>query len=194
MRAAVRAVLTQVCAQQNMPAESVIMDKTVGELGLGMGRGVITIGSSEPALKAFQAMAKNRISSVGVLDDEAEVGKLLSQISTSDVLPIAGTGKFQLVGLPALEFISTAREIMDVVERRGRARPGTITVNPTFTLRRVIERLAATKVHRVYVQEGGRVVGVISLKDILKVVLHATGLESKPKAAAAVAAAAEEKK
>jgi len=163
---------------QHMPAVSEIMDKTVGELNLGMTKHVITIGSSEPALKAFKAMVDNRISSVGVLDDEAEVGKLLSQISTSDVLPIAGTGKFALVALPALEFISTAREIMDVVERRGRSRPGTITVNKTFTLRRVIERLAATKVHRVYVSEtGGRVVGIISLKDILKAVIAKLGVE-----------------
>lgn len=173
---------------QHMPKKSAIMDKTVAELGIGMGRSVITIGSSEPALKAFQAMVEYRISSVGVLDDEADVGKLVGQISTSDVLPIAGTGKFALVALPALEFITTAREIMDVVERRGRSRPGAITVNPSFTLRRVIERLAATKVHRVYVAESGRLVGIISLKDILKTVLKATGLESKPAAAAAAAA------
>lgn len=105
---------------------------------------------------------------------------------------LASAGTFFHAALPALEFVSKVRELSDV-KHKGQSRPNVITgacfrhtlsaagrcliphthacatVRSTFTLKQVIGRLAATKVHRVYVVDGeGKPAAVVSLKDLLR--------------------------
>lgn len=59
------------------------------------------------------------------------------------------------------------------IEANGNDRVPSFTVDPTTTLISAIEKIAATKCHRVWVVENatGKLAGVVSLTDILPFIL-----------------------
>jgi len=138
---------------------------------------VICIGEEEPVKKAFAIIIEKGLSAVGVTNDEYE---LFSCITTKDVrlfesIESAAIQRLSqsarkrrgtlLMELSAADFISHARKISDGY---GAARPSVIVVTPNTEMKTVIGKLAAAKVHRVFiVDDKRRPLGVISVSDIV---------------------------
>lgn len=66
----------------------------------------------------------------------------------------------QPVFLSAKDFCAMKKSTIDI---------GKATCNPKSTLKDVIEKLATMKFHRVFVAQDSKVVGVITLGDVLKI-------------------------
>jgi CBS domain-containing protein len=107
---------------------------------------------------AIVTMADSHVSSLPVVDMR---GRMLGVISNSDVLAAeAETGDGSLTTL----LDETVKSIMST-------RP--LAVSPQTTVREAAQQMLYADVHRLYVVEDDRVVGVISTMDIVRAV--ATG-------------------
>merc|ERR550537_176199 len=167
----------------NMEKLGDLQYKTVEELGLAYTKRLVTVSVDDMALKAFELMIANRLSAIPIMKD----GKLFTNISNSDV-KLALHGDFisnamlNMVGENVLDFVTKCRtkvigpkpgtEGASAASRYGKSFPAAVTVKPDDTLNSVIGKLAATGLHRLYVVDDDRhLVGVVSLKDVLKVVV-----------------------
>lgn len=148
-------------------------------------KSVITIHADAPVMDALKMMTEHKFSALPIINEE---GKIITNISNSDVRLLAQRD-FSVLRLSCLDFVSAVRQTMDVVSGRGRSMAATIAVKPTASLetvcfvplsslcafshcRQVLAKLAATGVHRMYVVgEHDKLEGIVSLKDILKVLL-----------------------
>lgn len=144
-----------------------ILDLTVEQAGLHETEGgVVGVEETAPALDAFKLMVENNYSGVPVV--ETETGKLLSNISSSDVSTMLRQGRLQSLSQDAMDFVSAVRSHDAGDTKTGKAKAAAITVHKEATLRQVIRKLAATRTHRLYVvDEDHRATGVVSLKDLL---------------------------
>lgn len=70
-----------VCANQNIDSIGEVADKTLKDLGLAT-CAVVSVGTKEPALRAFELMAEHNFSAIPLVDAS---GKLFTNISNSDV-------------------------------------------------------------------------------------------------------------
>ncbi|MEZ5856060.1 MAG: CBS domain-containing protein [Hyphomicrobiaceae bacterium] len=148
-----------------------------------MTRNVVTVGPQTPVREVAETMSKHRISGVPVVDDG---GRLVGILSESDLLHRMETGTerrrkwwlgmFQDTSKMAQEFTKshglTAGEIMTA---------NVTTVNGTSTLADIAELLDAKKLKRVPVIVDGKLAGIITRGDLVKVLANA---DAKPKAAA----------
>jgi len=140
--------------------------RTVGELLAGC-KPVVSVNIESRAIDAFTLMAEKRISAVAVVDDE---GKLISNISARDIRTIS-TDQRIIQGLftPIRQFLVNAFE----------PRVGMDEITPSIscsikdTLGLVIQKLVASKVHRVYVTDAHyMLIGIIALSDVLVAITH----------------------
>jgi len=93
------------------------------------------------------------------VDDE---GKLLGNISATDLRVIGYDGNFlSLLLCPLDHFCSFIPKNTTI--------PGPICVSPVNTLEEVLLKITLTRVHRVFVVDEQKLIGVISLQDILEV-------------------------
>jgi len=139
--------------------------KTVAELELGSAP-VQTLETSVPALEAFRLMDAKRITGLGIVDDS---GRLVGNISARDLKLFVKQIDFDRLLQPLGEFIKELRQsAVDIVSP-------TISVFPEATFDLVVGKLAATRVHRIFVTDAEatfRPIRVISLVDVLHLVLH----------------------
>jgi len=130
---------------------------TVAEL---MQRNVKTVGSETSVAEAIVSLADAHISGMPVVDG---AGKVIGVLSTTDVL--AAEAEADDPDTRQTLFENTAvREIMT-------PRPFTVAANED--LREAARQMLYADVHRLFVAEGDKVVGVISTTDIVRAV--ATG-------------------
>jgi len=126
-------------------------------------KSVFTVKESDQARDAFQLMVEKGVSSVCVLDDE---DKILTAVSTKDIrllprLESAGLDRNNLLDLSVREFVALVRRTTEI---DGKSRAACVTVEVNTPLIHVLGKLAATHMHRVYIQDANRKpVGVISL-------------------------------
>jgi len=140
--------------------------KTVGDLKMGYKDTVLSIKTSDRVIDAFNIINDYKIHGLAVVD---ATGKLIDNISASDLKYIGAEGK------NASRLFATASEYLQ--KYRGTDDTKFISepycVLPSDTVQDVIEKLAETHAHRVYVVDGEKKpIGVISLSDILQHILE----------------------
>jgi len=154
--------------------------KNVDQLGLAVNRtlkelnfekkSVISIDHNKRALDAFKLMAEHRISGLAVVDGSR---KLIANISARDLRSIQSDNRlFERLYYSVGEFVSHVRQA------NYRAIHPSICCTFDDTFQKVIMRLAATRIHRIYVVDEHRhPISVISLHDILTKALEMGGAE-----------------
>jgi len=114
---------------------------------------LISIESSKSALEGFQLLFVNRTNAVAVVDSE---GKLVGNLSASDLRGVKATEVEQLLSTPVLDFLKTQSHTALVV------------CKPSSTLRQVIHMLVEQRVHRLWVvDDNHHMVGLVTLTDIV---------------------------
>jgi CBS domain-containing protein len=138
---------------------------------------IVTVDYSAPLSEVERVLSENRILGAPVVD---EAGRIMGVVSVKDLLdryaedpdtkPRRGHGYFRLsteelededlesVSLPE-ETEDTARDVMTAQ---------VFTVSAKAGLKEIADAMCDHKVHRVLVEEGGKLVGLISTLDILE--------------------------
>jgi len=135
--------------------------KTLAELKLGVGS-VVSVQERDLTVAAFEAMRKNAISGVGVVN---EVGALIGVLSVTDLRSVGYDEQlFQRLYLPVHEFIALAQK----TNAQKPKAPVTITQQTTFG--ELLDLFGKTGLHRFFVvDEAKKPSGIVSLTDILRV-------------------------
>ena len=121
---------------------------------------VRTISSEARVTEVVMSLADAHISGLPVVD---KVGRILGVVSATDVLTAEAEAETLTMGRDLMEETSV-REIMT---------PRPYTVAPDEDVREAARQMLYAEVHRLFVAEGDRLVGVISTTDIVRAV--ATG-------------------
>jgi CIC family chloride channel protein len=125
-----------------------------------MQRKVKTVGSDATLADAIVSLADGHISGMPVVDGG---GKVIGVLSTTDVLTAEAE-----VGDP------TARQtLLENTSVRDIMTPRPFTIAPSEDVREAARQMLYAEVHRLFVAEGDKVVGIISTTDIVRAV--ATG-------------------
>jgi CBS domain-containing protein len=145
-----------------------------------MERHVISVAPTTPLLDVQRLFAEEGIGGAPVLD---EMGALVGVITSSDLLrtieeehdtATAEADYFRdLLSYSSPDWASSSDDFQDrLAERRVEEAMTTrvLTVGPDATAAEVARDLRAHRVHRLFVVEDGRLVGVISTFDLLRVV------------------------
>jgi CBS domain-containing protein len=130
---------------------------TVAEL---MQRNVKTVDSEATVADAIVSLADGHISGMPVVDG---VGRVIGVLSTTDVLTAEAE-----VGDPAAR-----QELFENTAVRDLMTPRPFTIDPGADIREAARQMLYGDVHRLFVAEGDKVVGIISTTDIVRAV--ATG-------------------
>ncbi|KAJ3283106.1 cell separation during budding [Borealophlyctis nickersoniae] len=140
--------------------------------GLGLVKGdVISVLPEDSVLDALYVMHENSISSVAIVDRSVDDGQgLLGSLSMTDIKEIlARRGGWRRLFDTCIKFFGEMRGEQGLLAG-GDDRVPSFTVHPSTTLIAAIEKMAATRSHRVWVVEKiGKVVGVVSLSDVMGV-------------------------
>ncbi|GAB5366281.1 hypothetical protein AAMO2058_001130600 [Amorphochlora amoebiformis] len=143
---------------------------TLEEHGIALGgKNIVTASPTETALSAFRRLLsthwsrrtvsrnfRSDLSAMPIVDSN---GKVVGTLSQSDLRGLNSENLHELV-LPLNEFCkrASARD----------ARPtATVSVTPQTTLQEAICKVVDNKVHRAWIMDHERVVGVVSLTDII---------------------------
>ena len=125
-----------------------------------MQRNVKTVGSDASVAEAIVSLADAHISGMPVVDG---VGKVIGVLSTTDVLAAEAEAEDPTARQTLLEE-TAVRDIMT---------PRPFTIAQDEDVREAARQMLYADVHRLFVAEGGKVVGIISTTDIVRAV--ATG-------------------
>jgi CBS domain-containing protein len=117
-----------------------------------------TVPPDAPVATVVQAMADGHVSGLPVVDPD---GRVLGVVSATDVLQAAAEREDRRSRATLFEH-TTAREIMTT---------GAITIEPVADIQEAAQRMLYGEVRRLFVEEKGRLVGVVSQTDIA----HAMG-------------------
>jgi CIC family chloride channel protein len=129
---------------------------TVAEL---MQRNVKTVESQASLAEAIVFLADAHISGMPVV----EAGKVVGVLSTTDVL----TAEAEVDDPVARQTLFESTVVRDIMTPRA------YTIAPGEDIREAARQMLYADVHRIFVAEGDRVVGIISATDIVRAV--ATG-------------------
>lgn len=117
-----------------------------------------TVAPDSTVADVVQAMADGHVSGLPVVDTD---GRVLGVVSATDVLQAAAEHEGSR-GRTTLFEHTAARDLMT---------PGAITIEPDADVREAAQRMLYGEVHRLFVEDKGRLVGVVSQTDIA----HAMG-------------------
>lgn len=136
----------------------------------GLLKEVVSVSASTKILDALEQIAQSGISGVAVVDPEN--GKMVANLSSSDIRVLLATedAHYDFFSLSALQVVQVSRRMMPHHPTPDDAKsfPAVVTAHPDTPFAELIERLAATRLHRMYIVDAeGHAVGVVSLKDIL---------------------------
>ncbi|KAI9328398.1 hypothetical protein BDR26DRAFT_808397 [Obelidium mucronatum] len=139
------------------------------QLGLVKGEAsVVTVDLNDSVLDALYLMHTNHVSSVAIVDKAH--WPFEGSVSMTDIKEILSSrGGWRHLYDPCFRFFVQLRTVQGL-EANGADRVPLFTVHPSTPLIVAIEKMAATKTHRVWiVSEGvkGEVVGVLGLSDVM---------------------------
>lgn len=177
----------------NMHALGDMPKLTIGELfedKLKSKIKVLSANMNVTARHVFELMVTNKFSAIPLVDNDE---RIVTSMSASDIRSLCKLPKEQwtILDEPAIEFLRQMRTIMD------KENPGTflgakqidraLTVNPRDTFGTVLNLIAASRLHRVYVVDSHRKIeAVISLTDVISVIRPRKVVMGSPKPTAKV--------
>ena len=125
-----------------------------------MQRNVRTVGSDATVADAIVSLADGHVSGMPVVDG---AGKVIGVLSTTDLL----TAEAEAGDSAARQSLLENTPVRDIMT------PRPFTVAPGEDVREAARQMLYADVHRLFVAEGDKVVGIISTTDIVRAV--ATG-------------------
>jgi CBS domain-containing protein len=118
-----------------------------------------------------QALLDNGVSGVPVLDDE---GRLVGIVSEADLLPkesldggLFGPGVHVIEGSSGEDVVGQTRRALALRARDLMSSP-VHTTSPNVSLREAARRMAERHIRRMPVVENGKLVGILTVHDVLK--------------------------
>jgi len=123
---------------------------------------VLSVNKDTMAINVFRMMDQNKRSGVAVVD---EAGVLVGNTSGADLKLFINTPSMSVLQIPIVQFLNQIRnQNIDIMVP-------VITVVPEDSLALVVGKLAATRVHRVFVVDSKfHPTKVISITDVLRFV------------------------
>eukprot|EP01127_Copromyxa_protea_P007862 TRINITY_DN1785_c0_g1_i4.p1 TRINITY_DN1785_c0_g1~~TRINITY_DN1785_c0_g1_i4.p1 ORF type:complete len:241 (-),score=21.47 TRINITY_DN1785_c0_g1_i4:48-770(-) len=115
---------------------------------------IVKLNSDRPAIEGFRIMYMNKVTAVPVIDSNQ---RLVTTLSSSDARIITEEN-LSTITLPVIEFLN----------RGYGALRQPVTARMNCSVGEVINKLLASKIHRVWLEEDDKVVGVVSMSDILQ--------------------------
>lgn len=122
---------------------------------------VRTVRSDASVAEVVESLADAHVSGLPVVDG---AGRMIGVVSASDVLTAEAEAQGPGAGQVLLEH-TTVRDIMT---------PRPLTVAPDDEVREAARQMLYADVHRLFVVEDDRLVGVISTTDIVRAVANGT--------------------
>jgi CBS domain-containing protein len=116
-----------------------------------------TVAPEETLSGVIVVMAEAHVSAVPVVDGS---GRLVGVLSTTDILQAEADAESSKEHVRLLDH-STVEEIMT---------PRPLTIPPDAEVREAAQQMLYLEVHRLFVEDSGRLVGVISQSDIVRAV------------------------
>lgn len=162
------------------------LDQTIEELQAGTYGEVVSISGEEPLLNAFDLMHERAVSSVAVVDNSFN---LLGNISVIDVGLVTRAWQAGLLHEPCKQFLTVILDHRSLQEGGNESVP-VFFVDKTTKLAKVVAMMVSTGAHRLWICEpssdpahSGKLVGVISMTDVLNVIARLAGQSLDPDAA-----------
>uniref|UniRef100_A0AC35TT47 5'-AMP-activated protein kinase subunit gamma-1 n=1 Tax=Rhabditophanes sp. KR3021 TaxID=114890 RepID=A0AC35TT47_9BILA len=132
------------------------MDKRPRDLGIGCWENVITISVNTPLIDAMKLFLEKRVSALPLIDGNGSVVDIYAKF---DAINLAADKAYNNLDITVQEALQHRSEWFEGVKK----------CKETDSLYTVIETIVKAEVHRLIVtDEQDRVVGIISLSDILK--------------------------
>lgn len=170
------------------PVISQALASSLIDLGVITPPPIVSASPDSTVLDAMTLMSREGVSSIAVFDPD--VGVLISAVTVTDIgqLVVPSESK-SVLSMKLAAFVSEIKNPHGMID--GEDRYPVYSVMPTSTLGYTIEKLIATKVHRVFVAEEpeansphgfgqGNLKGVVSLVDILAVFARRLGIDANP--------------
>jgi len=133
-------------------------NSTIGQLGLGLEKVVVTVSENDSVMKAIQTLKEHKVTGIGVVNSN---GQLIGNFSASD-LKMFGIGfKILNVASGTMKDFIAALQIPKHIHYP-------VTVTKAHTAQKVVSLIKETGVHRVYIVDDKKPIGIISLVDILE--------------------------
>jgi CBS domain-containing protein len=153
---------------ENLVSFGKFADCTLSELGFKP-KEVLSVKETATAIDAFKMMSANKITGVPILDAE---GEIITNISSKELLHLLHDPTFfDKLQLPAERFVSDLKSKTFLHKSETMYPKICCKFSDKFVA--VLNKLAATKIHRIYVVDANsHPVGVISLDDIVSKVFE----------------------
>lgn len=143
----------------NNEHNTVLMKKSIKEIGLGTYKNLATAYMGNSVLDVVDLMVKHNISCVPIVDKHR---RLLNVFEAVDIIPCIKGGAYE----------ELSSSIGDALCMRPDDSPGIYTCSADDRLDSIFDTIRKSRVHRlIVVDDENRLVGIISLSDILKYVL-----------------------
>ncbi|XP_038853510.1 5'-AMP-activated protein kinase subunit gamma-2-like isoform X1 [Salvelinus namaycush] len=132
------------------------MKQTLEELTIGTYHNIAFIHPNTPIIKALNIFVDRRVSALPVVD---ESGKVVDIYSKFDVINLAAEKTYNNLDIT----------VTQALRHRSQYFEGVMKCNRLETLETIVNRIVKAEVHRlVVVDENARIVGIVSLSDILQ--------------------------
>ncbi|CAE6423722.1 unnamed protein product, partial [Rhizoctonia solani] len=170
------------------PVITQVISTSLLDLGVITPPPIVSASPDSTVLDAMTLMSQEGVSSIAVLHPGPDVGVLVSAVTVTDIgqLVIPSESK-SVLSMKLAAFVSEIKNPHGMIN--GEDLYPVYSVLPTSTFGYTIEKLLATKVHRVFVAEEpepsspfgqGNLKGVVSLIDVLAVFARRLGIEANP--------------
>ncbi|KDN46023.1 hypothetical protein RSAG8_04530, partial [Rhizoctonia solani AG-8 WAC10335] len=171
------------------PIISQVISSSLLDLGVITPPPIVSASPDSTVLDAMTLMSREGVSSIAVLHPGPDVGVLVSAVTVTDIgqLVIPSESK-SVLSMKLGAFVSEIKNPHGMIN--GEDLYPVYSVLPTSTFGYTIEKLLATKVHRVFVADEpepnsppfgqGNLKGVVSLVDVLAVFARRLGIEANP--------------
>jgi CBS domain-containing protein len=129
---------------------------------------VICVDRYATVMDALRIMYNSSISSVAIVENVGSRKLLRGNISISDIKEVIKNNKWRHLWYPVGNFFEEIRKIQEF-ENNGRDKVPVYIASPETSVIKVIQKLAITKGHRIWiVSEGDVLRSVYSLTDFMK--------------------------
>ncbi|KAF5562609.1 nuclear SNF4 [Fusarium phyllophilum] len=143
----------------NNEHNTVLLKKTVRDIGLGTYSGIATASMGSSVLDVVHLMVKHNISCVPIIDSH---GRVLNVFEAVDVIPCIKNGAYD----------DLDGSVGEALCKRSDESPGIYTCSEGDRLDSIFDTVRKSRVHRlIVVDDDNKLKGIISLSDILKYVL-----------------------